>query len=188
MPGRKTKNGDDFALPLSTPAIEILREQRAIRKDSQTVGGDGAVFVGNRLGRRFAAWPRRMKALQAAAGVPGWGWHDIRRTVVSHLAEHGVAESVADSLLNHRQSATRGGLLGVYQRSNWQQERRAALDLWARLMTEEEVTSNVPLCAQQWRRRSRREGGRLDARRVRRSHPLRTYPLSQVSVSATGRR
>ncbi|HET7880201.1 MAG TPA: hypothetical protein VFL55_04890 [Acetobacteraceae bacterium] len=29
--------------------------------------------------------------------------------------EAGVPETVADAVLNHRQSATRGGMLGVYQ-------------------------------------------------------------------------
>ena len=41
-----------------------------------------------------------------------------------------MAESVADALLNHRQSATRGGVLGVYQRADRHPERRQALEFW----------------------------------------------------------
>jgi integrase len=148
MPGRKTKNGDDFALPLPAPVVEILKEQREVRRGAhEMVGAHEPVFMGNRLGRRFAAWPHLMRALQEACGVRSWGWHDIRRSVVSQLAEHGVSESVADSLLNHRQSATRGGVLGVYQRSTRRQERRAALDLWARLLTQGTIMAGLlPLC------------------------------------------
>ena len=61
----------------------------------------------------------RIKAkLDKAAEVSGWMWHDFRRSFASALGKAGVPEAVADAILNHRQAATHGGVLGVYQRSS----------------------------------------------------------------------
>jgi integrase len=128
-----TKNGDPFTVPLPDAAVALLREQKAAAAEERTRPGD-PVWIGPSQGRCFNAWAGLVLRLRKTSHVAGWSWHDLRRTVVSHLAEHGVAESVADSLLNHRQSATRGGVLGVYQRSRRQREREAALALWAELV------------------------------------------------------
>ena len=63
------------------------------------------MWIGISSGRQFCMWGKLLTHLQAASAVTSWVWHDFRRTVVTHLAEAGVAESVADALLNHRQSA-----------------------------------------------------------------------------------
>jgi len=60
------------------------------------------------------------RGLDAKSGLTGWRWHDFRRSFATTLGEAGVAESVADAMLNHKASATRGGVLRVYQRAtNW---------------------------------------------------------------------
>jgi integrase len=139
MPHLITKNGDPFTVPLPPAAVALLREQKAAAMAARPelkygCASDEPVWVGPSQGRRFNAWAGLVLRLRSTSGVMGWSWHDSRRTIVSHLAERGVAESVADSLLNHRQSATRGGVLGVYQRSRRQREREAALALWAGLV------------------------------------------------------
>jgi hypothetical protein len=73
-------------------------------------------------------------ALTAATGVRGWTWHDMRRSFATALGEAGVVEAVADAVLNHRQSATRGGVLGVYQRASRWPEQVKAMEVWARLL------------------------------------------------------
>jgi hypothetical protein len=47
-----------------------------------------------------------------------------------------VPEAVADAILNHRQAATRGGVLGVYRRSVRWPEQVEAMELWGRLLAE----------------------------------------------------
>jgi integrase len=66
--------------------------------------------------------------------MTGWVWHDFRRSFATALAESGVSETVADAVLNHRQSATRGGVLGVYQRASRWPEQVAAMKAWWRLL------------------------------------------------------
>ena len=66
------------------------------------------------------------QSLADAAELTGWTWHDFRRSFATALGEASIPEAVADAVLNHRQSATRGGVLGVYQRaSRWPEQVRA---------------------------------------------------------------
>ena len=131
QPGRITKNGDPHTLPLPPAAMALLRAHRAA---ADKVEPSDPVWIGPSQGRPFNGWAGLQLRVRETSGIAGWSWHDLRRTVVSNLAEHGVAESVADGLLNHRQSATRSGVLGVYQRSNRHRERAEALALWAKLV------------------------------------------------------
>jgi hypothetical protein len=50
------------------------------------------------------------------------------------LGEAGIAEAVADAVLNNRQAATRGGVLGAYQRASRWQEQVRAMELWGQLL------------------------------------------------------
>jgi hypothetical protein len=47
------------------------------------------------------------------------------------MARLGVPPHIADKILNH-QSGTISGVAAVYQRHEFLQERKAALDLWAK--------------------------------------------------------
>ena len=58
----------------------------------------------------------------------------MRRSFATALGEAGVSETIADAILNHRQSATRAGVLGVYQRSVRWPEQVAAMQHWGRLL------------------------------------------------------
>ena len=131
QPDKVTKNGDPHTLPLPPTTLALLQEQMSAQKDAAP---SDPVWIGPSQGKVFNAWAGLLLHVRKASGVSKWSWHDFRRTVVSNLAEHGVAESVADSLLNHRQSATRSGVLGVYQRANRHRERAEALALWAKLV------------------------------------------------------
>ncbi len=64
--------------------------------------------------------------------LTGWTWHDFRRSFATALGEAGIPEAVADAVLNHRQSATRGGVLGVYQRASRWPEQVKAMEHWGR--------------------------------------------------------
>jgi hypothetical protein len=50
------------------------------------------------------------------------------------LGENGVAEAVADAILSHRQSASRPGVMSVYQLSARWPEQITAMQTWGRLL------------------------------------------------------
>ncbi len=54
----------------------------------------------------------------------------MRRTVASGMARLGVALPVIEKCLNHI-SGSFAGIVGVYQRHTFKDEKRAAFDVWA---------------------------------------------------------
>jgi phosphoserine phosphatase len=56
--------------------------------------------------------------------------HDLRRTGATGLQRLGIRLEVTEAVLNHV-SGSRGGIVGVYQRHHFTQEKREALDRWA---------------------------------------------------------
>jgi integrase len=134
QPGKLTKNRDPHRLHLHPLALEVLKARK------QTTGGKGLVFPAPKSGDAVDTFTR-IKAVLAqdnsdAASPPltGWTWHDFRRSFATALGEAGIPEAVADAILNHRQSATRGGVLGVYQRASRWPEQVKAMELWGRLL------------------------------------------------------
>ena len=63
--------------------------------------------------------------------MPPWVLHDIRRTVACGMARLGVNLPVIEKLLNHV-SGSFAGIVGVYQRHSFADEKRAAMQTWAR--------------------------------------------------------
>lgn len=61
--------------------------------------------------------------------VQHWTLHDLRRTVATGLQRLGVRLEVTESVLNHI-SGSRAGIVGVYQRHNYFEEKKAALEAW----------------------------------------------------------
>jgi hypothetical protein len=59
-----------------------------------------------------------------------WRLHDLRRTASTGMQRLGIRFEVNEAVLNHR-SGAKSGVAGVYQRHEWRDEKRAALDAWA---------------------------------------------------------
>jgi integrase len=77
----------------------------------------------------FNGWSKAKATLDGKSGVTGWRLHDLRRTVATGLQRLSVRLEVTEAVLNHI-SGTRGGIAGVYQRHDWAEEKRAALEAW----------------------------------------------------------
>ena len=56
--------------------------------------------------------------------IPHWTFHDLRRTAATGMARLGIAVRVTEAVLNHV-SGTGGGIVGVYQRHDYADEKRA---------------------------------------------------------------
>jgi integrase len=86
------------------------------------------------LARALTTFSFIKRALVAKAGLADWRLHDFRRSFATALGEIGYQETVVDAVLNHRQAATRGGVLGVYQRAQRWPEQVNAMMAWHRLL------------------------------------------------------
>jgi integrase len=122
-----SKNGQSHLFALNERAMAILTRRR------KASGGrpEDHVFHGAQTGTPFTVWSFLLRRLHAALPeLRDWRLHDFRRSFASTLADAGVDETLLDLCLNHRASRTRGGVLGIYQRSTRWSERVAALDTW----------------------------------------------------------
>jgi hypothetical protein len=60
-----------------------------------------------------------------------WRIHDLRRSMATGFQRLGVRFEVTEATLNHI-SGAKGGVAGIYQRHDWQDEKRSALAAWGR--------------------------------------------------------
>ena len=67
--------------------------------------------------------------MHCSADMPAWRLHDLRRTCASGMARLGINLPVIEKVLNHA-SGTFAGIVGVYQRHSFADEKRAALEAW----------------------------------------------------------
>jgi integrase len=121
LPGERTKNGRPHEVPLSTAALDVLSTQPRIA---------GRAFVFGEGAGGFAGWSRAKGVLDKASGVSDWTLHDLRRTAATRMADLGVQPHVIEAILNHV-SGHKAGVAGIYNRSTYANEKRAALDRWA---------------------------------------------------------
>jgi integrase len=63
--------------------------------------------------------------------TPDWRLHDFRRTASTGMAKIGVAPHVIDAVTNHK-SGVVSGVGATYNRYTYFNEKRAALEAWAK--------------------------------------------------------
>lgn len=125
IPKERTKNGRAHEVPLSDAAVEFIRALPRIE------GRAGYVFTATGA-QPVSNLKRLREALRRAASERDVAptLHDLRRTVATNLQKLGVRLEVTEAVLNHV-SGSRKGIVGVYQRHEYAEEKRAALEAWA---------------------------------------------------------
>lgn len=124
IPAERSKNGLEHMLwlpPLAWQIIEVV--PRMANRDQ---------LFGARTAKGFTAWADAKAALDRKLGtsVAPFVLHDIRRSVATGMANIGVQPHVIEQILNHV-SGHKSGIAGVYNRSSYQREVKAAMALWA---------------------------------------------------------
>jgi integrase len=132
QPSKLTKNGDPHRFFLHPLALEILKR----RHEGAGRPNGGLVFPAPDSGKPVDTFTKLKLAINKQL-EPKFEWiiHDHRRSFVTILAEQGMHESVLDSMLNHRQSATRGGVMGVYQHAERWPAQIKAMEVWGKIIT-----------------------------------------------------
>ena len=131
LPEERSKNGDAIDIPLPRPAVEWLRELHTFSCNSAWVLP--ARKMQNRMIPHIqeSTLPVALAKVRAELpDVPNFTIHDFRRTARTHLAALGVDPVVAERCLNHRIK----GVEGIYNRHQYFDERRVALEQWAGLL------------------------------------------------------
>ncbi len=139
IPGTDTKNGQPHRVPLVERAQKIIREQ-------PTHDHSEFVFVGSGASLRDRA-KKAPAAIARTLGIDFRG-HDLRRTAATGMAAAGVPRDHIARVLNHVEGGARA--TRVYDRHNYDREKRRALETWARTLTsihenEQQLASVVPI-------------------------------------------
>ena len=121
LPPTRTKNRRPHRVPLGELAGAALAELAAAR--AAPAAAAGLVFPG--ISSRTAAVCR---TLRRRASIKGWSWHDCRRTAATTMARLGCPREAVEAALNH--ISARGGLIGIYQRYNFEEVAGQALLRW----------------------------------------------------------
>jgi integrase len=141
IPSDRAKNAKAHLVPLSGAALRLLKAIPEAKGSDKLFPARGNPETGPSGFSKTHA--RIVKAMIEATGPSErWTLHDLRRTMATGLQRLGIRLEVTEAVLNHI-GGTRGGLVGVYQRHDFKEEKRYALDAWAaeveRIVTAEEL-------------------------------------------------
>jgi integrase len=121
LPRERVKNDRRHEVPLLPQTIAILKGLPRV--------SDRFVFSLNATSP-INGFGKDKERLDALSGMADWVLHDLRRTVASGMARLGVSLAVIEKVLNHV-SGSFAGIVGVYQRHEFAEEKRQALEKWA---------------------------------------------------------
>jgi len=137
IPGEKTKNGLSHRVPLTAPALTIVREMRSAVGDRQS----RFVFPSPKGGTHISNPQKPLVRIQKATEID-FVAHDFRRTAASMMTSMGIPRLTVKKILNHVES----DITAVYDRHSYDAEKREALEAWAKRLMK--IVSEAPVAQQ----------------------------------------
>lgn len=132
VPKEHSKSGEKILRPIPEgirPFILSLIEQH---KDSGLLLGE------EKKAEAISQWGRGI--YKRLGHLEPWTLHDLRRTFSTTMNDMGIAPHVVEQLLGH----TLGGVLAVYNRSQYLTEKLAALEIWmGKLVDLQKITNQA---------------------------------------------
>ena len=137
IPADRSKNKLSHRVPLAPAVVAILERRKAAglatevrraKRQGREADQVDFVFPGRRRGCPIAETKSAKNAITAAADIPHWTGHDLRRTAATRMAEAGTGRTVIGRVLNHADPE----VTAVYDRYGYDAEKREALEQWAR--------------------------------------------------------
>jgi integrase len=120
IPATRYKTKRPHAVPLSQAALALIQGQPVV---------NGFIFASS-TGTALSAFGQGKAAIDMAIALPHWTLHDLRRTARTLLARAGVRPDISERVLGH----VIAGVAGVYDRHDYEAEKRDALERLAALV------------------------------------------------------
>jgi len=136
LPRERVKNNRQHEVPLSKQALAVIENVSRIAGSPFVLTTNGKVAA-----RGYSPSMLQLRAL-LPPDMPHWTLHDLRRTAASGMARLGVDLPVIEKCLNHV-SGSFGGIVGIYQRHNFADEKRRALEAWGEFVEQLVSSSRV---------------------------------------------
>jgi integrase len=119
IPARRMKGGVSHEVPLCGDVAALLRALPRFN------AGD-FVFSTTSGVKPVNGFSRAKVRMDRLSGMTGWKFHDLRRTMRTHLSALPIQDNVRELVIAHAQS----GLHRVYDQHSYQDEKRECLGLW----------------------------------------------------------
>ena len=116
--GRMKGDHGAQTVPLADDAVALLKGL------PRFAGGEFAFSTNGR--KPVNGWSVAKHRIDQLSGVTGWTFHDLRRTMRSHLSALPIEEHVREMMIGHRPI----GIKKVYDRHLYAAEKRAGFELW----------------------------------------------------------
>jgi integrase len=150
IPKRRTKNGLEHFVPLVDAAVDVLRELPAKIMPGSEVGyyfstmHDRPVCGFSKSKAGIAQKMIELRSIEHAEKMDGlasndrrsvqpisyWTFHDLRRTMATGLQRLKVPIEITEAILNHKSGKIKG-IAEIYQRHDYADEKREALEKWS---------------------------------------------------------
>ena len=122
IPSSRTKNSRPHQIHLSTQAKQILTSLPSVKDQSFLFSTNGV--------RPVSGFSKAKKRIDQLSGVDNWRFHDLRRSFATYTTEKlEIPPVVIDKVLNHVSGAVKG-VAAIYQRGEYLEQRREALQAW----------------------------------------------------------
>jgi integrase len=140
IPAENSKNGSAHLIHLSAFALKQLAAMKKDQSGPYLLAGrakdsgmsDKAISKAVRDRIRKEPLKRRTPKTGTLVLSGGeWSPHDLRRTMASRMGDLGIEPHIIERCLNHVQQ----GIVGVYQRQEYIQQRKEAFEKWGRKLT-----------------------------------------------------
>jgi integrase len=138
IPGNKTKNGLSHRVPLTEPALAILREMKSVAEEDDY---SQFVFPSPKGDTHIRNPQKAIERIQKATKIDFVG-HDFRRTAASMMTGMGIPRLTVKKILNHVERE----ITAVYDRHSYDAEKREALEAWAKRLMK--IVSETPVVQQ----------------------------------------
>lgn len=131
LPGARSKNGQAHIVPLAPATVEILSSMDQIVGSPRVFESFSAAHAKTRLDDVLLEIAREDAVERGddpdAVKIEPWRLHDLRRTAATTMARLKVDVGTVERVLNHQMR----GVMAVYQRHTFANEKRHALCVWA---------------------------------------------------------
>ena len=126
LPAARSKNAKSHSVPLTDDMHRIIGPKSGATGFVFSLTGKHPI---NNIGRVTSRLKTIMVKEASSQYIADWKPHDLRRTVASEMARLGIYQEVLEKLQN-RSGGKLGGLAGVYNRYDYETEKRDALTRW----------------------------------------------------------
>jgi len=140
IPRERAKNGMPHRVPLSSLAITLVKQALKLAGDSELL------FHSDTPDQYIKETALNMAIYRNhdVFAIPHFTPHDLRRTAASLITSMGYSRDIVGKILNHVET----GVTAVYDRYSYDNEKKKALDAWARKLqaiTEGSQSNVIPL-------------------------------------------